>query len=67
MLSHGCDEVVEGVGRAGLEQSVFGVVHAAECVVVDDRTGNAAVGGEDTRLGLDLLRCEDAAHWAFAG
>ena len=44
------------------EQPLARVVHAAQGVVVDDRAGDAAVGGEHPRLRLDLLGGEDAAH-----
>src|SRR3954465_6766280 len=42
------------------EQPVVGVIHPPERVVVDDGAGDAAVGGEDTCLRLDLLCREDA-------
>ena len=43
------------------------VVHPAQRVVVDERAGDAAVGGEDAGLGLDLLGSVDAAHRTLAG
>src|SRR5215212_6215388 len=46
------------------EQPVRRVVEAAQGVVVDDGTGDAAVGGKDACLRLDLLGGEDAADRA---
>ena len=50
----------------GSEEPVARVVHPAQRVVVDDRAGDAAVGGEHPGLRLDLLGGEDAAHRARA-
>src|SRR5689334_9441118 len=52
---------------AALEEASGGVVEAAEGVVVDDGAGDAAVGGEDAGLGLDLLGGEDAADGSEEG
>src|SRR3954451_15304410 len=43
------------------EQPLLGGVEPTESVVVDDRAGDAAVGGEDSCLRLDLLGREDPA------
>ena len=45
-----------------LEQPVARVVEPTQRVVVDHGAGDAAVGGEDAGLRLDLLGGEDAAY-----
>ena len=55
-----------GRSAQGSEQPVARVVEAAQGVVVHDRAGDAAVGGEHAGLGLDLLGGEDAADRPLA-
>src|SRR5699024_9872689 len=53
--------------RCGSEQAGFGVEDAAQGIVVENDTAEAAVVGQSASLGRDRLCREDALHGAEPG